>query len=658
MTRSGRFCLCLVLLTLACAGPEREATGGLAGAARDEKTSSFGVYAGYSEARFDEWVRTSHYITARDGTRLAIDVVRPATDGVAVDEPFPVVWTHSRYHRSPASLVADGRRAAAQDERGAGGEEHDAGQAAASSEVAGTSEASVPTISYVDVSPTLQRLVRHGYVFVAVGVRGSGASFGRYEGLFSPAETRDSYDVIDWLAKQAWCDGNVGMWGGSYLGITQYMAASTGHPALKAIFPNVALFDFYEVLYPGGIYRDDLIEQWGVLTRNLDVNIPAPVVDEDDDGALLAAAVQEHRDNWDVIEELQVARYRDHDSPSFAYERHNPAEFLEAINKSGVAAYHWGGWYDVFALDEFLWFANYEGPQKIAIGPWSHTAQGQPSATERQQLEAVEHHRWFDYWLKGIDNGVMDEPPVNYAIMDDAPTWEWTAAQAWPPSATSARRLYFAAGPSGSVGSVNDGLLVDDGPESAGHDEYVVNPATTTGTASRWDNAVGQGAMAYPDMATHDALSLTYTTSPLTEDLVVVGHPVVTLHVTSSSGDGDFYVLLEEVDGNGVSSYITEGLLRASQRTPAQAPWNNLGLPFQRCLSADARPMPDGPAELVFDLIPTAQIFNAGHRLRVTVSGADADNTEPGPGGESPTFHVYRSPAHASSISLPLAVAE
>ena len=114
-------------------------------------------------------------------------------------------------------------------------------------------------ISYVEMVPALQRLVRHGYVFVAVAVRGSGASFGRYEGLFSPAETRDAYDAMDWIVAQPWSDGNVGMWGASYLGITQYMAASTHHPALKAIVPNVALFDFYDVIYPGGVHRDDMI---------------------------------------------------------------------------------------------------------------------------------------------------------------------------------------------------------------------------------------------------------------------------------------------------------------------------------------------------------------------------------------------------------------
>ncbi len=508
--------------------------------------------------------------------------------------------------------------------------------------------------SFADFSPDLQRLMKHGYVFVSVGVRGSGASFGRYEGLFSPNETRDAYDIIDWISKQPWCDGNIGMWGGSYLGITQYMAASTGHPALKAIFPIVAFFDFYEVIYPGGIYRDDLIEQWGLLTRSLDVNVQAPTVDADPDGALRGAAVEEHQGNWDVIDELRKARYRDHDTDSFAYSRHNPAEFLDEINASGVAAYHWGGWFDTFALDEILWYANYEGPQRLTLGPWAHSPQG-ASAEELFRLIPAEAHRWFDHWLKGIDNGVMDDEPIRYAVMDDTESWTWRSATQWPPAGAQNARFYLSAGPSGSVDSVNDGSLVTDSTGAkAAFDEYQVDPATTTGTASRWDNAVGQGPMVYPDMSANDARALTYTTEPLPEDLTVVGHPVITLHATVSASDADFYVLLEEVDATGASHYITEGLLRATQRTVTEAPWNNLGLPFQRVNSGDAVALPVGPVELTFDLIPTAQLFNAGNRLRVTITGADADNTEEAPVSGSVTFKIHRGPEHPSSILLPV----
>ena len=111
---------------------------------------------------------------------------------------------------------------------------------------------------------------------------------------------------------------------------------------------------------------------------------------------------------------------------------------------------------------------------------------------------------------------------------------------------------------------------------------------------------------------------------------------------------------LEEVDPEGSSRYVTEGVLRASHRALAEAPWDNLGLPFQRSYASDVQPLPDAPAELTLDLHPTSTVFNAGHRLRLTVMGADRDNAEE-VSDPPPTVRVYRSAAHPSSVELPIA---
>jgi len=591
--------------------------------------SEFGRYEGYSEPRFDRWVTSSQYVEMRDGVKLAVDVTRPALDGAPVEEPLPVVWTHSRYHRNPGELV----------KHFAQGEE-------------------VPDIrSMVDAQSDLRRLVRHGYVVASVGVRGSGASFGRFEGLFSDAETRDAYEIIEWLASQPWSDGNVGMYGGSYLGITQYMAASQAPPALKAIFPRVAAFDMYDLIYPGGIFRADMLGHWAELTQDLDLEWAAPPVDADTAGDMLREAMAQHRDNWDVMAEYSAGRFRDYAAPTLSWAQHGPTAFLESINEAKVPAYHFNGWFDVFVTDATLWYANYDGPQKAAIGAWSHSSMPDSALmAERQRLVEIEQHRWFDYWLKGIDNGIMDEPPVQYAVINDPGVWSWRSAETWPPAEARATRYYLAAGPSGSVESMNDGLLTTSPPsERNAHDAYTVDPTTTTGTTSRWDNAVGVPVMSYPGLAANDRKALTYTSPPLEGDLTVVGHPVVTLYVTSTAGDADFYVLLEEVDEQGAVRYVTEGVLRGSHRKLDDAPWDNLGLPYQRSFEADRIPLPsDEPTELVMDLHPTATVFNAGHRIRVTIMGADADNTEPPSISPPPTVRVYRSATHASQISLPL----
>jgi putative CocE/NonD family hydrolase len=262
-------------------------------------------------------------------------------------------------------------------------------------------------------------------------------------------------------------------------------------------------------------------------------------------------------------------------------------------------------------------------------------------------LTAVEQHRWFDYWLKGIDNGIMNEPPIHYAVMNDPGDWVWKAATTWPLPEATPTDFHFAGG--------SPGLLTETATGGgAAFDVYRVDPTTTTGNRSRWDNAVGAAPMmVYPDLAPNDAKSLTYTTAPLAADLTVAGHPVVTLWLSSSTNDADLIVLLEEVDPTGASRYVTEGALRASHRRLSDAPWNNLGLPFQRGFKADATPLPAGvPTEIKMDLHPTSTVFNAGHRIRVAIMGADADNMEAPT--RLPTLRVYHDGAHASRIALPV----
>jgi len=158
--------------------------------------------------------------------------------------------------------------------------------------------------------------------------------------------------------------------------------------------------------------------------------------------------------------------------------------------------------------------------------------------------------------------------------------------------------------------------------------------------------------MAYPDMRENDEKGLTFTTAPLAQDVNVTGHPIVTAYVTTSSGDADVYALLEEVTPDGVSTYVTEGILRASHRALANPQFDILGLPYHRSHESDQETLPQGEiAQLIFDLYPMSNIFNAGNRIRVTITGADADNTE-APVGAS--FTVLRGPDHPSSIRLPI----
>ena len=147
----------------------------------------------------------------------------------------------------------------------------------------------------------------------------------------------------------------------------------------------------------------------------------------------------------------------------------------------------------------------------------------------------------------------------------------------------------------------------------------------------------------YPNtMMFNDKKGLTYTTPPLTTEVEVTGHPVVHLWVSSSARDGDFFVYLEDVSEASYSKYITEGNLRASHRAISTAPYEYLGLPYHRSYAEDIADLPDQPVELVFDLLPTSYVFEAGHRIRVTITGADKDTALTPQLDPPPTVTLYR----------------
>jgi putative CocE/NonD family hydrolase len=585
------------------------------GAQEAEKISLFGEYKGYSEAPYDSYVRSSQYLTMRDGIKIAIDILRPTKDGKVAEEPLPVIWTHTRYRRA---VIREGKVRSRADES----------------------------------------MIKRGYILAVADVRGSGASFGSWQGIWTKEESQDAYEITEWLAAQPWCDGNIGMTGGSYLGITQLMAAGTNPPHLKAIFPAVALFDVYPVGFHGGVFYDDLIRHWSELTRIMDTESVAAPVDGDEDQTLLKEAVKEHlssRSLLEIISPLRFRNSRDDVTGILPYYEWHPAAFVKEINQSRVPIYLWCGWFDSFTKDGFLMYRNFKNPRKMAIGASSHSPRDPEITRQTYAVAAVEQLRWFDYWLKGIDNGIMDEPPIMYHVMKSPKNNEWRSARQWPLPNEMPTRYFFHAGLSGSVRSTNDGKLTPEMPQPAsGKDDYTVDYTTTTGEATRWDNAVG-GEFEYPDMTQNDEKALTYTTDVLAEDVEVTGHPVVHLWISSTASDGDFFVYLEEVDAEGRSHYISEGTLKASHRALNQPYYDNLGLPFHRSHEEDiAELIPGEPVELAFDLQPTSNVFNAGNRIRITLTCADKDNASTPRLTPPPTVSVYREAGHASCIILPV----
>ncbi len=583
-----------------------------------EKVSKFGEYKGFSEEIYDSSVRTSLYLTMRDGIKIAIDIKRPAIKNKAEEEPLPVIWTHTRYRRS---TLQDGK-------------------------VAGELD-----------SPVYDHLLKRGYVLAAADVRGSGASFGSWQGI-TLEEAKDAYEITEWLASQPWCDGNVGMLGASYLGITQLMAASTNPPHLKAIFPIVALFDLYPFSYPGGVFFNDWHKHWSEMTTYMDtVGIAAPV-DEEKGKALLDEAVAGHDANRSIYDILSPLPYRnsiDEATGTMPYYKWLPSGYIEEINQSGIPMYLWCGWFDSFTKDGILMYRNFTTPKKLTMSAMSHSPSNPKLIQEIFAIALPDMQRWFDYWLKGIDNGIMDEPDIHYHVMKAPNEWEWRTADVWPLAEQNPTKYFFHPGPTDSVESVNDGHLRTEQPkDSSGKTDYTVDYTTTSGTATRWDNAVG-GGFDYSGIGENDKKGLTYTTGVLDEDIEITGHPVVNLWISSTATDGDFFAYLEEVDAEGISHYVSEGALRASHRAVHESHYDNLGLPFHRSHEEDVVELTPGePAELQFDLQPTSNVFNAGNRIRITITCADKDNAQTLELSPPPTVSVYRNSQHASYVLLPV----
>jgi len=563
------------------------------------RASKFGKYVGYSQPLYSEWTRASRYLEMSDGVKLAMDIIRPAKNGRPVEKSLPVVWNYYRYHRA---RVNDGN-----------------------------------ILSMVDRSPPLQMLVKHGYVIVVVDARGTGASYGSGDrGPNTEQEARHTYEITEWIATQSWCDGNVGMFGHSYSGYIQFRAAGEAPPHLKAIFPSMATFDLYEVMYRGGVFGDKFAQGASRSLNYWDIETAAPPVDNDSAGEMLAEARAEHLNNVDPYVFLKMYTYRDTRQNDIVFWiENNPGTYVKEVNESGIPVYQWAGWYDFNIRDMFQWYANLKNPQKLTIGPWSH------ASYDWDDLLAVEQLRWFDYWLKGIGNGIMDEPAINYAVIESNDVNKWYSNDDWPLSNTNNTSFFFEAGPSGSIKSVNDGILTTEEPtRDKDHDKYAVDYSTT----SEED-----------DMSTNDAKALTFTSMPLEDDMAIIGHPIVTFFVTSTAEDVDFYVYLEEVDGHGVSKCITDGILRASHRSLMEPPFDNLGLPYHRHFAADIKPLPkDKPAELILDLLPISRVFRKGNRMRVAITCADKSYTEQGQLDPAPTVILYHNKQFASYISLPI----
>ncbi len=617
--------------------------------ASDPMISVFGKYQGYSQPVYDGTQRSSEYLTLSDGTRLAYDLIIPTRKGVLADHPLPVFFKYTPYGRAWTIFGKKGEFLLA----GVSGIDWKMRLMLRVRYLLAGARGRIFDPLFRD--RWLGNVVKHGYIVVSVERPGTGASFSSPTPGNMDTAARFESEILDWIAAQPWSNGNIGMYGDSQQAMVQLAAAAAGNPHLKAIMPAASSIEIYDAVdFPGGVFNKGFDALVARMLPLLDALVTP--VDSDSDGLLLAEALRQRVGAvsvQSVVESSQQCPFRDsaYSNGLRPWEVNDLYPLVDRINRSRTPIYLSVGWYDVFTADTFYWYNNLTVPKRLTVRPTDHSNINASLADLDYGTEAL---RWFDYWLKGIDNGIMDEPPLHYFVQEDAKKGTWQTSNTWPLATQNLTTWYLGPGNSGSVASVNDGTMVIVSPAAAAaSDAYTVDYRTTTGTKSRW--VAIEEEHSYPDLRANDAKALTYTTVPLRTDMEVTGHPVAHLWLTTDAPDLDAFVYLEVVDASGRSTYLTEGDLRASHRSLSAAPFNTFGLPYHSHLRADYSLVPVGePFELRFSLLPTSYRVRAGSRLRITVAFADADNFDTPRLTPAPRLQLLRDVGHPSLIEIPV----
>jgi len=614
-----------------------------------EIISEFGAYNGFTDVEYDNYKRTSKYLSLSDGTKLAYDLFLPTKNGVPANEPLPTLFKYTPYNR--AWIIFENGEFNLD---GLGypwyGEYLMRIRGLMISILTPDRDANIWDAP--GRTEWLVDMLKSGYAVIVIDRPGTGASFGTLA-KYPEDVAKETDQIFNWIADQTWSDGNIGMFGDSIQAQIQFQAASTGNPHLKAIFPATTWIDQYSsVMWSGGVWNNAFGEIY-VVIQNVFNKVGVPI-DSDTDGSMMAQARAERGGASALAAAASSAKnapfrdFVDSNGRNVWIEQQALWPLIDDLNNANVPFYLINGWYDLYARDNFMIYENLDAPKKLLVRPTDHSG---IQADAKDVDIGAEAHRWFDYWLKGIENGIMDEPPIHYYLQGAE---EYKTSDVWPLETQEMTPYYFGPSETTQKLSVNNGGLILSAPtDSQGSDSYTVDYTTTTGTKPHW-TAVAY-SQKYPNMKQHDAKSLTYTTPPLETATKVVGHPVIHLWLSTEVSDLDAFAYLEEVDGRGNSVYVTQGNLRASHRTPGEVPFDNFGLPWYDHFENDLLPIPAGePVELVFDLLPTAYEFSEGKSIRITIAFADEGNFDTPILDPQPSLSILRNSVYQSYVELPL----
>lgn len=509
------------------------------------------------------------FIPMPDGVKLAADLYLPA--GFQSDRPYPIILEYLPYRKDESR----GRR--------------------------------YPFYSY---------FVQRGYVFARVDIRGTGRSQGRLvDGEYSDQEQSDGDVIIDWLAHRPFSNGNIGMLGISWGGFNGLHMAMRHPPALKTIISLMSTDDIYQddVHFMDGIMHLDAYEM-GMDVGNM---VPGPPDFSIDN--------KWFEDRFDTEPWLLKYKRQQTDGPFW-----NRASLNEDYSRIDIPVFILGGWYDGYRdfIPRFLEHADV--PVKAILGPWNHTwphtAEPEP-AVEWRDIAV----RWFDHWLLGDENGILDEPAFIYFQRDHHPPGfdlseipgAWYEDIHWPQSRDTV--LYLAA---------DHALSEKTAKPFTHHLQYKPTVGMEASGSVMW---WGDWA---PDQRPADAYSLVYDSPVLDEPMAIIGFPQITLWVRADAPQANWIVRLSDVAPDGSVTEVTGAALNGTHRY------------------SDVNPLPLDPDSLYrldIELHVTSWIFQPDHHIRVSINNSQWPMFWPTPFAMQ--THLYGGPGHSSQISLPVAPA-
>jgi putative CocE/NonD family hydrolase len=457
--------------------------------------------------------------------------------------------------------------------------------------------------------------VTRGYIMAAVDMRGTGNSEGRLiPHEYSDIELDDGEFVIDWLSKQAFSNGNVGMFGISWGGFNSIQLAVRQPPALKAIIAVDATEDLYQddVHFMDGIMHMDSWEMSQELS-NARPAAPDYIIDDDN-----------FNNRFDTEPWVMTTKVQQRDGPFW-----DRASSRDKYDKIKIPSFHIGGWYDGYRDSLPRMLANVEAPVKAMIGPWSHAFPHSPYPEPGMEWrhEAV---RWFDQFLKGEDTGILDEPRFAVYVREWHPPgpyleyvpgfWRWE--DGWPIDRIQHTRMY----PQGNH------TLSAEAPDDSVHSlRYMPSSGLEVGGPVMWWGDVAH------DQRPSDAYSLVYDTDPLEADTEILGLPMARLSVSADAPQANWMVRVSDVAPDGTVTQVAGAAFNGTHRNSAREP---------------EAIVPGEVFDLDIELHFTSWVFPKGHRIRLAVSNAQWPMLWPTPYPMTTTLQLGG--VDASFIELPI----